>query len=84
MEEGAPVHVVIRSYDIKFWREDDGGVGVVRRLIPFGDRVRVEATVGGSIPITAYFPRRSSLLTGLEPGAPIAVEVTKARVYPKA
>ena len=34
--------------------------------------------------IFAQFPRRSSLLTGVEPGARIAVEVAAVRAYPVA
>ncbi|MGQ0648195.1 MAG: hypothetical protein ACT4P7_11550 [Gemmatimonadaceae bacterium] len=51
-------------------------------MIPFGDRVRVEAAVDGVGDIFAQFPQRSSLLHGIEPGCRIAVEVTRARAYP--
>ncbi len=75
--------LVIRSYDLKFWRSENGdGVAVVRRMVPLGDRVRVEAVVDGAGPLFAQFPRRSSLLHGIEPGSRIAVEVTRARAYP--
>ena len=73
--------VVIRSYDLKFWRNDDGPA-VVRRVIPLGDRVRIEAALDHGPPIIAQFPRRSSLLHGIEPGSRIEVEVTRARAYP--
>jgi sulfate transport system ATP-binding protein len=80
---GAAARLVIRTYDLKFWRSDNGdSVAVVRRVVPLGDRVRVEAAVDGAGPIFAHFPRRSSLLHGIEPGARIAVEVTRARAYP--
>jgi sulfate/thiosulfate transport system ATP-binding protein len=75
------VRVVIRSYDLKFWR-DDKGVASVRRLIPLGDRVRVEAVIDGAGPVFAQFPRRSSLLMGLEPGSRIAVKAAHVRAYP--
>jgi sulfate transport system ATP-binding protein len=65
---------------LKFWRSDEGPA-VVRRVIPLGDRVRVEATIDGAGPLFAQFPRRSSLLHGIEPGARIEVEVTKVRAY---
>jgi sulfate/thiosulfate transport system ATP-binding protein len=74
------VHLIIRSHDIKFWR-DDAGVAQVQRLIPLGDRVKVEALVDGAGPLMAHFPRRSSLLRGIEVGCRIAVEVTHARAY---
>jgi sulfate transport system ATP-binding protein len=76
-----PVHLVVRSYDLKFWREDPG-VATVERIVTLGDRVRVHAVVDGAGPIVAQFPRRSSLLRGIEPGCRIHVEVTRARTYP--
>lgn len=80
--EGAKVHMVVRSYDLKFWR-DDQGPATVRRVTTLGDRVRVEAWLDDvGAPIFAQFPRRSSLLQGVEPGARIAVEVTQARAWP--
>ena len=75
------VRLVIRSYDLKFWR-DDAGVASVRRVITLGDRVRVEAVIDGAGPVFAHFPRRSSLLRGIEPGARIAVSATHVRAYP--
>jgi sulfate transport system ATP-binding protein len=78
--EGSAVHVVIRAYDLKFWK-DDHGLAKVHRLLPLGDQVRVEASLDGGQPIFARFPRRSSLLHGLEPGCRIAVEVTHARAW---
>ncbi len=74
-------HLVIRSYDLKLWREDPG-VATVQRMVTFGDRVRVQALVDGAGPIIAHFPRRSSLLRGVEPGCRVQVEVTTARAYP--
>lgn len=79
--DGTAVRLVIRSYELKFWR-DDVGIGTVRRTIPLGDRVRVEATIDGVGDLFAQFPRRSSLLRGVEPGCRIAVEVTRALAYP--
>jgi sulfate transport system ATP-binding protein len=76
-----PVHLVVRSYDLKFWREDPG-VATVERIVTLGDRVRVHAMVDGAGPIVAQFPRRSSLLRGIEPGCRIHVEVTTGRTYP--
>jgi sulfate/thiosulfate transport system ATP-binding protein len=72
--------LVVRSYDLKFWREEPG-VATVERVVPLGDRVRVHAVVDGAGPIVAQFPRRSSLLRGIEPGCRIQVEVTSARTY---
>ncbi|MGH7711616.1 MAG: sulfate/molybdate ABC transporter ATP-binding protein [Gemmatimonadaceae bacterium] len=75
------VRLVIRAYDLKFWRED-AGIATVTRLFPLGDRVKVEATIDGAGVLIAQFPRRSSLLRGIEPGCRIAIEVTQARAYP--
>src|SRR5207247_598617 len=58
IRHGARVRLVVRSYDVKFWR-DDAGPGTVRRLTALGDRVRVEAEVAGAGAMLAHFPRRS-------------------------
>jgi len=79
----AKVRLVIRSYDLKFWRDDAEGIATVERLVPLGDRVRVEAQLPGVGALFSHFPRRSSLLKGVEPGCRIAVEVTLARAYPR-
>jgi sulfate transport system ATP-binding protein len=80
--EGSKVKVVVRAYDLKFMRAPGEGVATVRRLTPLGDRVRVEATTDGGTPIFAQFPRRSSLLAGVEVGGRIDVQVTLARAWP--
>jgi len=79
--DGTPVRVIVRAYDLKFWK-DDAGVARVDRVLPIGDRVRVEATLDDGAPLFAQFPRRSSLLTGIHAGTRIAVEVTHARAWP--
>ncbi len=76
-----PSHLVIRSYDLKFWREDTG-IGTVERVVTLGDRVQVHAIADGAGRIVAQFPRRSSLLKGIEPGCRIGIEITTARAYP--
>ncbi len=76
-----PARLVIRSYDLKLWREDPG-IATVQRVVTFGDRVRVQANVDGAGPIVAFFPRRSSLLRGIEAGCRAQIEVTTARAYP--
>ncbi len=82
LSDGAEVHMVVRSYDLKFWRDDDG-VATVRRVMTLGDRVRVEAWLDDvGAPIFAQFPRRSSLLHDVEAGRRIAVEITQARAWP--
>jgi sulfate/thiosulfate transport system ATP-binding protein len=78
--EGA-AHVVIRAYDLKLWREDQG-IATVQRMVTLGDRVRVQALVDGAGILVAQFPRRSSLLKGIEPGCRVQIEVTTARAYP--
>jgi sulfate transport system ATP-binding protein len=79
--DGERVHLVLRSYDLKLWR-DEAGIATVQRMVTLGDRVRVYANIDGAGPITAQFPRRSSLLKGVEPGCRVQLEVTKARAYP--
>ncbi len=78
---GSSARVVVRSYDIKLW-VNDPGIATVARVTTLGDRVRVEATLDGGLPLFAHFPRRSSLLRGVAPGARVAVEVTHARAWP--
>ena len=80
--EGSPVVVVVRFYDLKFWRDDAGGFATVVRTTTLGDRVKVEAVIDGGDRIFSQFPRRSSLLRGIEPGCRIHIEVTLARVFP--
>lgn len=74
-------HLVVRAYDLKFWR-DDAGIASVTRMVTLGDRVQVHASVDNAGPIVAQFPRRSSLLKGIETGCRIQVEITTARAYP--
>jgi sulfate transport system ATP-binding protein len=81
--EGTPVSIVIRFYDLKFWRDDASGFAKVVRTTTLGDRVKVEAVIDGAGTIFSQFPRRSSLLRGIEPGCRIHVEVTLARVFPR-
>ncbi len=74
------VRVLIRTYDLKLWR-DDVGIATVSQVSALGDRVKVIAHLDGAGELHAQFPRRSSLLRGVEPGCRVAVEVTLARVY---
>jgi sulfate transport system ATP-binding protein len=76
-----PARVVIRSYDVKLW-SDDRGPAVVDRVLPLGDRVRVEARIDGNLPIFAHFPRRGGVPQGMAPGRRVGVEVTHARAFP--
>ena len=76
-----PARVVVRSYDLKLWADADGPVRIAR-MVPLGDRVRVEGLIDGEHPVVACFPRRSSLLRGMEAGGRAAIEVTRARAYP--
>ena len=82
MPDGTPVSAVLRFYDLKFWRDDQGIARVVRTMT-LGDRVKVEAVIDGGPVIYSQFPRRSSLLAGIEPGCRIHIEVTLARLYPQ-
>jgi sulfate transport system ATP-binding protein len=81
--DGTQIHLVVRAYDIKLWRQDDGPAKAMR-VLPLGDRVRVEAEIDGVGPVFAQFPRRSSLLQGVEPGCRLGIEVTTHRAWPSA
>ena len=78
--DGTRISIVIRLYDLKFWRDDQGHATVVR-MTTLGDRVKVEAQIDGAGRIFSQFPRRSSLLHGIEPGCRIHIEVTLSRAY---
>jgi sulfate/thiosulfate transport system ATP-binding protein len=82
LPDATKVRLVIRSYDMKFWRDDTKGIATVERIVPLGDRVRVEALLPDVGHLFAHFPRRSSLLKGVSAGVKIAIEVTLARAYP--
>jgi sulfate/thiosulfate transport system ATP-binding protein len=79
-KDGA-AHLVVRSYDLKFWKEDPG-IATVERVITLGDRVKVQVKVDGAGQLVALFPRRSTLLRGIEPGTRVQVDVAQARIYP--
>ncbi len=78
---GTRIRLIVRCYDIKLWRAEQG-VATVDRVLSFGDRVKVEATIDGGASFVALFPRRSSLLTGVTVGCRADIEVTHARAYP--
>ena len=80
--QGAKVRALVRTYDLKMWR-DDKGIATVTHMHALGDRVKVSTRVDGAGELLAQFPRRSSLLRGVEPGCRVAVEVTLARIYPQ-
>ncbi len=82
LADGTEISAVLRFYDLKFWKEDQGIARVVRTMT-LGDRVKVEAVIDDGPVIYSQFPRRSSLLAGIEPGCRIHIEVTLARLYPK-
>jgi sulfate transport system ATP-binding protein len=76
------VRLIVRPYDIKFFRVEGDGLAQADRVLPLGDRVRVEATLKSGEPMVAQFPRRSSLLRGVEAGCSLGIEITHARAYP--
>lgn len=78
---GSQVRALVRTYDLKMWR-DDAGIATVKHMSALGDRVKVTTHLDGAGELFAQFPRRSSLLRGVEPGCRVAVEVTLARLYP--
>jgi sulfate transport system ATP-binding protein len=82
-EHGTLVRALVRTYDLKMWR-DETGIATVKHMSALGDRVKVTTHLDGAGELFAQFPRRSSLLRGVEPGCRVAVEVTLARLYPDA
>jgi sulfate transport system ATP-binding protein len=82
LAEGSTARVVVRAYEVKVWRADADGIALVRRVTALGDRVRVDLILDGGGAMFAHFPRRSTMLEGIEPGCRAAVEVTRALVYP--
>ena len=81
LPDGTRATAVLRFYDLKFWRDDEAGIATVTRMTTLGDRVKVEAVIDGAGAIFSQFPRRSSLLHGIEPGCRIHVAITLARVF---
>ena len=63
-EFGETARVVVRSYDVKIWVESPG-IAVVERVVPLGDRVRVETTLDGAIPLFAV------IVSGYVPPVPV-------------
>jgi sulfate transport system ATP-binding protein len=82
LAEGSRARVVVRAYEVKIGRADADAIALVRRVTALGDRVRVDLILDGGGPMFAHFPRRSTMLEGIEPGCRAAVEVTRALVYP--
>jgi sulfate transport system ATP-binding protein len=82
LAEATAVSLVIRFYDLKFWRDDEG-IATVVRMTTLGDRVKVEALIDGGVRIFSQFPRRSSLLHGMESGCRIHIVPTLTRFYPR-
>ena len=80
LPENSQARVVVRAYDIKLWRSETGAA-TVRRVLPLGDRVRIEVDLDGGGPLFAQLPRRSPLLDGVAPGARVAVELSHARAW---
>jgi sulfate/thiosulfate transport system ATP-binding protein len=80
--QGSQIRALVRTYDLKMWR-DDVGIATVTHMHALGDRVKVTTQLDGSGELFAQFPRRSSLLRGVEPGCRVSVEVTLARLYPE-
>jgi sulfate/thiosulfate transport system ATP-binding protein len=79
---GTKVRAYVRTYDLKLWR-DEAGIATVTHMNALGDKVKVSTKLDGAGELLAQFPRRSSLLRGVEPGCRVAVEVTLARIYPE-
>lgn len=81
LEEGERVRVLVRAYDVKLWRAEEG-LATVERIFALGDRIKVALRLPGQGSLLAQLPRRSSQLVGLEPGCRVSLEVVHGRVYP--
>lgn len=78
--DGSAVRVVIRSYDFELY-PDEHGPATVQRVLPLGDRVKVDAIIEGLGQISAQFPRSNPFAENVLPGTRIGVEVSHARSY---
>jgi sulfate transport system ATP-binding protein len=72
--------VVIRPHDLRIAR-NAAGSAVVRRIVPLGERMRVEISVDGTNDIFAHVPRHGSAIEELQPGTRVEIGVRQARVY---
>jgi sulfate transport system ATP-binding protein len=79
--EGARVRAVVRSHEIRFW-PNATGIATVRRVMPLGDRVKVEAAFQGGGEVFASLPRESGIDPHLVPGRRVAVELAAFRLFP--
>jgi sulfate transport system ATP-binding protein len=81
LRQGTPVRLAVRSFDVKFWH-DPAGPATVQRMRVLGDRAWVDAALEDGTVLHGRFPRRSSLLHGVELGARVQIGVTTAHYYP--
>ncbi|MCU0662922.1 MAG: sulfate ABC transporter ATP-binding protein [Myxococcota bacterium] len=79
-QDGAAVRVVVRSYDFELY-PDASGPATVQRVLPLGDRVKVDAIIDGLGPISAQFPRSNPFAEHVLPGTRVGVGVSHARSY---
>lgn len=78
-----PARFVVRAYDMKYIAAEVGSIATVRRIVPLGDQMKVEASLDDGTTLVARFPRRSSLLVGIGAGSRVRIEVSLARAYPR-
>lgn len=81
--ESAELSGGIREFDLKAWSAaaDEAALGEVLEFVTRGDRVQLRIRLDEGPEITARFPRRSSLLTGIEIGTRVCVSPTCGHVY---
>jgi sulfate transport system ATP-binding protein len=75
--------VYVRPHDVEIRLEPNGTTeaAVVQRILHLGHHVRVELTVNGGDPVSAQLTRDEADRLSLEPGRPVFVRPSKARVF---
>jgi sulfate transport system ATP-binding protein len=75
--------VYVRPHDVEIRLEPNGTTeaAVVQRILHLGHHVRVELTVNGGDPVSAQLTRDEADRLSLEPGRPVFVRPSKARIF---
>jgi len=75
--------VYVRPHDVEVRLEPNGTTepAVVERILHLGHHVRVELSVNGGDPVSAQLTRDEADRLSLEPGRPVFVRPSKARVF---
>jgi sulfate/thiosulfate transport system ATP-binding protein len=73
----------VRPHDVEIRLEPNGTTeaAVVERILHLGHHVRIELTVNGGNPVSAQLTRDEADRLSLEPGRPVFVRPSRARVF---